>query len=469
MSASEILALDATAIAEAVRGGKLRARDAMDAALGAIGRRDAELNCFTHVMLTDAFAAADVIDARIAAGDDPGPLAGAPFAAKNLFDIAGVTTLAGSKILAENPPAQRDATVVARLKRAGACLVGATNMDEFAYGFVTENSHYGTTRNPHDTGRVAGGSSGGSAAAVAGGLAPLALGSDTNGSIRVPASFCGVFGLKPTYGRISRAGAFLFAASLDHVGPFARSVRDLALAFDLLHGADVRDPVCSARPVESVAVELNRGIGGLRIGVLGGYFQRGAQAEALAAVDKAARELGAAEIVELADVELARAAAFLITACEGGNLHLDRLRTRAGDFDPAVVDRLMAGALIPASWYLHAQRFRRVFQGQVRAVLERFDVLLAPATPCAAIRAGQQTIALDGKEVLARPNLGVFTQPLSFLGLPVVSAPVFERGALPLGVQIIGAPYREAAVLRVARRLEEAGVAAAPIAGSLAL
>ncbi len=454
MSSAEILALDATAIAAAVRSGTLRARQAVAASLETIRARDPELHCFTHVLEAEALRDADTIDRLIADGRDPGPLAGVPFAAKNLFDIAGLTTLAGSKILAANPPAACDAAVVARLKAAGAILVGATNMDEFAYGFVTENAHYGTTRNPRDTSRVAGGSSGGSAAAVAAGMVPLALGSDTNGSIRVPAAFCGVHGLKATYGRISRAGAFLFAASFDHVGPFARSARDLALAFDVLHGPDARDPVCSTRPPEPVLPLLESGLGGLRVGVLGGYFTRGAEPAVFAAVDKAARALGATEILELPEVELARAAAFLITAVEGGNLHLDRLRTRAADFDPAVVDRLTAGALIPASWYVHAQRFRRVFQEKVSRIFERADILIAPATPCAAIQAGQQMISFDGREIPARPNLGIFTQPISFIGLPVVCAPVVESGALPLAVQLIGAPYREAEVLRAARQLE---------------
>lgn len=453
---NEILIQDAIAVAEAVRTRKMSAREAVNAALAEIGARDGKMNCFTRVMAAEARGAADAVDARIRAGEDVGPLAGVPFAAKNLFDIAGVTTLAGSKILADNPPASRDATVVARLRAAGAILVGATNMDEFAYGFVTENAHYGTTRNPHDVERVAGGSSGGSAAAVAAGFAPVALGSDTNGSIRVPAAFCGVYGLKATYGRISRAGAFLFAASLDHVGPFARSVRDLALLFDLLQGHEERDPVSSRRAVEPVVPQLERGAKGLRVGVLGGYFARGGQAEVFTAVERAARVLGASEVVELPGVELARAAAFVITAVEGGNLHLDRLRTRAGDFDPAVVERLMAGALVPASWYLHAQRYRRVFRDRVREIFRGVDVLLAPATPCAAIHAGQTTISFDGKEIPARPNLGIYTQPISFIGLPVVAAPYFGGVELPVGVQVIGAPYQEAAVLRAARELERA-------------
>ena len=451
----EILRLDAWAIAEAVRGGRLRAREVAEASLAAIRERDAELNCFTRVLEDVALADADAVDARVAAGENAGALAGVPFAAKNLFDIAGVTTLAGSKILAGNAPAARDATAVARLRAAGAVLVGATNMDEFAYGFVTENAHYGATRNPHDTSRVAGGSSGGSAAAVAAGMVPLALGSDTNGSIRVPAALCGVYGLKPTYGRVSRAGAFLFAASLDHVGPFARSARDLAAVLDVLQGPDERDPVCSRRAAEPVTPRLEQGIAGLRVGVLGGYFAAGSEygrgaPEVFAAVEQVARIAGASEAAEWPDVETARAAAFLITAVEGGNLHLDRLRTRPGDFDPAVVERLMAGAIAPAAWYLQAQRFRRVFRERVRRVFERFDVLLAPATPCAAIRIGQKTIEFGGQEIPARANLGIYTQPISFIGLPVATVPVHEAGRLPVGVQVIGAPFREEAVLRVA-------------------
>src|ERR1700735_5638805 len=254
---------DATAVSLAVRTRKRSAREVTLASLETIRRHDSNLNCFTMVLENEALAQADAIDSRIAAGDDPGPLAGVPFAVKNLFDIAGHTTIAGSKIHAEKPAADRDAAVVERLKGAGAVLLGALNMDEYAYGFTTENTHYGPTRNPHDPDRVAGGSSGGSAAAVASGMVPLTVGSDTNGSIRVPAALCGVYGLKPTYGRISRAGAVLFAESFDHVGPFARSVRDIAVAFDVLHGPDPRDPVASTRPAEPVSSQLELGISGL--------------------------------------------------------------------------------------------------------------------------------------------------------------------------------------------------------------
>jgi AtzE family amidohydrolase len=335
-------------------------------------------------------------------------------------------------------------------------------MDEYAYGFTTENTHYGTTRNPHDTERVAGGSSGGSAAAVAADFAPLALGSDTNGSIRVPSAFCGVFGLKPTYGRLSRAGSVLFAQSLDHIGPFARSVRDLAHVFDLLQGPDPLDPVCTTRPPEPCLPVLEHGIEGLRIAVADGYFARFGQPEVFESVARAAKALGTNKTVTIPDADRARAAAYIITACEGSNLHLSDLRSRPQDFDPVVVERFLAGALLPNAWYLQAQRFRSVFREQMRQVFRTVDVILAPATPCSAIKIGQPMITLDSVQVASRPNLGVFTQPLSYIGLPIVSAPVYTPGTLPIGIQIVAAPYREAAALRVARRLELEGISQAP-------
>jgi AtzE family amidohydrolase len=234
--------------AEAVRAGRQTAADITRASLDRIRARDSSINAFTAVVADRALAAAARIDDLVRSGSDPGPLAGVPFAVKNLFDIEGITTLAGSRIDAVLPPAVRDATLVARLESAGAVLVGALNMDEYAFGFSTQNEHYGPTRNPHDLSRIAGGSSGGSAAAVAADLVPMSLGSDTNGSIRVPAALCGVFGLKPTYGRLSRAGTRLFAASFDHVGPFARSVGDIAAVYDALQGPDPTDPVCAIRP-----------------------------------------------------------------------------------------------------------------------------------------------------------------------------------------------------------------------------
>jgi AtzE family amidohydrolase len=449
----------ATELAAAVRDGHIPAARIARDTLDAIEKRDPAYNCFTAITADRALREAESVDRALASGHDPGPLAGVPYAVKNLFDVAGLVTLAGSTINRDHAPAGSDATIVQRLAAAGAVLVGALNMDEYAYGFTTENTHYGPTRNPHDLTRVAGGSSGGSAAAVAAGLVPLSLGSDTNGSIRVPAALCGIYGLKPTYGRLSRAGAAAFVDSIDHVGPFATTVADLAVAYDAMQGADLADPACATRPASFAVGEIERGIDGLRIAVAGDYFATGGMDEAHQALAEVARALGATQKVTLPEAARARAAAYVISASEGGNLHLADLRKRAGDFDPMTRDRLLAGALIPATWYLQAQRFRRWFRDRVREVFREVDIILAPATPCAAPLIGQETMMVGGVEMAMRPNLGLFTQPISFIGLPVVAVPIRPPDALPLGVQVIAAPWREVDALRVARFLEQAGVA----------
>jgi aspartyl-tRNA(Asn)/glutamyl-tRNA(Gln) amidotransferase subunit A len=366
---------------------------------------------------------------------------------------------------AKGAPASADATLIARLEAAGAVLVGGLNMGEYAYDFTGENAHDGPSRNPHDLAHMTGGSSGGSGAAVAGGLVPLALGSDTNGSIRVPSSFCGIFGLKPTYGRLSRAGTFPFVASIDHLGPFARSVADLALAYDAMQGPDPHDPAQADAPAAPAVPSLDQGIGGLRIARLGGYFAHAGEPAAFAAVDRVASALKAERTVELPGAAQARAAAYLITMVEGAALHLKRLQTRAEDFDPEVRDRLIAGALLPGVWVAQAQKYRRLFRAEALELFKDVDILLAPATPCRAPALGQKSFALDGKEVLLRPNVGIYTQPISFIGLPVAAVPVWTTGErLPIGVQVIAPPWREDLALRVARVLEREGVAAAPVA-----
>ena len=446
--------LDAVAIAQRIRNREITAIEVIEKTLEQIEQRNNKLNCFTTVTPERAIAQALEIDQMIAQGQDPGVLAGVPFAVKNLFDIEGIITLAGSKINRDNPPATEDATAITKLQTAGAILVGALNMDEYAYGFVTENSHYGATPNPHDPSRIVGGSSGGSAAAVAADLVTLTLGSDTNGSIRVPAALAGVYGFKPTYGRLSRRGVFLFASSLDHIGPFARSVRDIVTAFDILQGADERDPVCTTKPTQLCLPNINQGIAGLRIALADGYFATGATPEALSAVEKIAHRLQVTQTITIPESDRAKAAAYIITAVEGSNLHLPNLRSRPQDFDPATRDRFLAGALIPASWYLQAQRFRSWYRRQLQIIFQQVDIILAPTTPCIAPLLGQEKMTIAGEEILVRPHLGRFTQPLSFIGLPVLSIPVTEPGKLPLGVQIIAAPYNESLILRVAAVLE---------------
>src|SRR5207249_877654 len=311
----------ARSIAASVRAGKTRARDVVAGALERIARRNAALNAFTAVLGERALADADAIDRRLAAGDDPGPLAGVPFAAKNLFDVAGLATLAGSKINAGHPPATRDAAAVARLRAAGAVLV---------------------------------------------------------------------------------------AWSFDHVGPFARHVADLASAFDAIAGPDPLDPACSTLPPPRCSGELERGIDGLRLAVAGGHFARLAADEALAAVTRVAAALGARREVSLPEAHRARAAAQVITACEGSAYHLENLRARAADFDPMIRDRLLAAALLPAAAYLRAQRFRAWYRARVAEVFREVDVLLAPTTPWTAPAIGAPwTTRIDGTEVPTRGHLGV--------------------------------------------------------------
>jgi aspartyl-tRNA(Asn)/glutamyl-tRNA(Gln) amidotransferase subunit A len=448
-------------IALAVAGKKMSALAATEAALTRIAQHDSVLNAFTDVTADRARSKAKAIDAAIAAGKPAGPLAGVPFAVKNLFDVQGLSTRAGSKINRDLPPAARDATLVERMEAAGAVLVGALNMGEYAYDFTGENVHDGPSRNPHDPTRMSGGSSGGSGSAVGGGLVPIALGSDTNGSIRVPSSFCGIFGLKPTYGRLSRARSFPFVSSFDHLGPFARSVGDLALAYDAMQGPDAADAGCAMRPAELATPSLTQDIGGLRVAIAGGYFQQNVFPEAVEAVARVAKALGAMRTVEIPEAARARAAAYVITTTEGASLHLERLRKRPDDFDPAVRDRLIAGAMIPAPFVDKAQKFRRWYRAQVLELFKTVDLILAPATPCVAPKLGQVNFVLDGVELPVRANIGIHTQPISFIGLPVVAVPV-PLEPMPIGVQLIAAPWREDIALRAAYALERMGVAAAP-------
>jgi len=447
-------------IARRIRSGEVSAVAVLAQTRAVIEAQDGSLNCFTATTFERAQREAAAIDARRSRGESLPPLAGVPYAVKNLFDVAGVTTLAGAKVNAGNPAAAGDAHLVARMHEAGAVLVGALNMDEHAYGFTCENTHFGATRNPRDHARVSGGSSGGSAAAVAAGLVPVTLGSDTNGSIRVPASFCGVFGLKPTYGRLSRSGCFPFVDSLDHVGPLAATVADLAMSYDALQGRDERDHACAQRDIEPVG-ETPALPAGTRIGILGGWFQDWAGPAARRAVQMAAAALGATQRCELTSAASARAAAFVITGAEGGALHREKLLTRYAEFEPASRDRLVAGSLIPASWLLEAQRVRKRAYLEALDLFGRFDLLLAAATPDYAPLIGSESFTVNGRTVPTRASLGVLTQPISCIGLPVCAAPLWpDPGVnLPVGAQLIAAPWREDLCLAGAAVLERAGVA----------
>jgi AtzE family amidohydrolase len=448
-------------IRSALAGGELSAREIADHSLAAIERQNPRINAWTQITHERMRGEADALDRQRRQGSALPALAAVPYALKNLFDVAGFTTLAGARLLQSRPSATHDAWAVQRLAGAGGLLSGMLNMDAYAYGFTTENSHFGATHNPHDLTRIAGGSSGGSAAAVAAGLVNFSLGSDTNGSIRVPASLCGVFGLKPTFGRLSRSGTHAFVGSLDHIGPLASRVDDLVQVYDALLGRDKADAFQAAKAHYPITPLLQQGSEGLRFAVLGGYFQEWCDAPARAAVAAVAKALGADEEIVLADAELARTSAFILTASEAGNSYLPALRSSAQLFEPFSRERLLAGAMIPAAWYVQAQRFRRHFQQQVLPLFTTVDVLIAPATPTSATLIGQPTMRINGSDLPVRASMGMLAQPISFLGLPVVSVPLRTAGGLPIGVQLIAAPFNEEVCLRAAWVLEQMGIAAA--------
>jgi aspartyl-tRNA(Asn)/glutamyl-tRNA(Gln) amidotransferase subunit A len=421
-------------IASDVRAGRLRA---VDVAREALVRIDAgaDLLAITRVLAQRALDEAAQVDAKVACGQDPGPLAGVPYAVKDLFDVAGLATTAGAARLEFAEPAGADAEAIQRLQAAGAVLCATCNMDEFAYGFVTDNARWGITRNPHDRARFAGGSSGGSAAAVAAGLVHFALGSDTNGSIRVPASLCGVFGIRPTQGSLPTAGTFPFVHSFDTIGAFARSAADLALVDAVLRGDT---------PAGSVHIEP---------ALLGGWFAQDLTPEMVAALAM----LGPLPTVELEGVAQARSAAFLVTAYEGGHLHADALRSDALSYDPATRDRLLAGAALPAAVHARALACRDVFAARLQALLDRHGVLIAPVVMGPAPLIADPVVRIGDRDLPARANLGLFAQPISFVGVPVVTAPLAVPG-LPLGVQLIGAKGSDRALIGYAARLEAQGL-----------
>ena len=432
------------ALAASVRKGEISARDLTVKTLADIEARDKDYNCVTRLLMHRALEAAERVDRLVLQGQDPGLLAGVPFGIKDLFDVRGEITTAGSKVLANDPPAMQDATLVAHMIAAGAIPIALTNMDEFAYGFATINAHYGNTRNPHAPERLAGGSSGGSAAGVAARMFSIGLGSDTNGSIRVPASLCGIWGVRATQGRLSVEGSYPFVPSLDTVGPFADSAGGLKACFEALCVRSLAD------------VDVGR----LRIARLGGWFGENMSAPMQTAIDTLSMALGATDVVELPEVARARAAAFVISASEGAGQHLKRLRTQAADYDPAVRDRLLAGALLPSTLIFQAHRLRHWFRDRMHEAFAKTDILLAPALVGEAPRFDQPEIEIGGKMVSARANLGLYTQPLTLAGFPVLTVPMKVPG-LPLGAQLIARPGREDQLFALAEKLETDGLAEA--------
>jgi aspartyl-tRNA(Asn)/glutamyl-tRNA(Gln) amidotransferase subunit A len=453
----------ATECTAAFSSGEISALEIATATLERITQANPSLNAFIEIHSERAITEANALDKARMRGEKLATLSAVPYAVKNLFDVKNITTLAGAKLHAKNPPAKQDAKLIRNIHAVGGIFTGTLNMDAYAYGFTTENTHFGATHNPRDLARSAGGSSGGTGAAIAAGLVPIGLASDTNGSIRVPSSLCGVFGLKPTFGRLSRSGTLPFVASLDHLGPLATTTQDLALAYDAMQGADPNDHACAQKPVQLVVSELPRGIDGLRIARLTGYFDEYAGTEARWAAQITANAFQATEEVELPGVAQARAAAYLITAAESGALYKDALSKNIELFEPLSLERLIAGSLLPAAWYQRALRYRQVYYERVMALFEHYDLLIAPATPVTAPLLGQPNIKIGSNELATRPNMGLLTQPISFIGLPVAVAPLWPGNGLPIGVQLIAPPWREDICLRAAFALEEIKLASSRI------
>jgi aspartyl-tRNA(Asn)/glutamyl-tRNA(Gln) amidotransferase subunit A len=466
-------------IARTVRAGDRRARDVVEEHLAVLEVRDPELHACLLVTADDARAEADAVDAAVAAGDDPGPLAGVPVVVKDNLCTRGVATTCGSRILEGwHPP--YTATAVERLRAAGAVLLAKTNLDEFAMGSSTENSAYGPTRNPRDPSRVPGGSSGGSAAAVAAGYAPIGLGSETGGSVRQPAALCGVVGVKPTYGLVSRYGLVAFASSLDQIGPFGTTVTDAARVLDVIGGHDPLDSTSIPDAQPSIEDVLGEGVSGLRVGVIQELSDvGGVEPEVRASVDAAAAALGAAgakvEDVSVPSTVYGVSAYYLIAPAEASSnlarydgvrygLRIDadditamNARTRAAGFGAEVKRRIMLGTYALSAgyydaYYGKAQRVRTLILRDFERIYEQCDVLLCPTSPTVAFELGART-----EDPLAMYLSDTCTIPTNLAGHAAMSVP-FGNGAhdLPIGMQVLAPALGEPAMFRVAKALEDA-------------
>jgi aspartyl-tRNA(Asn)/glutamyl-tRNA(Gln) amidotransferase subunit A len=455
MPVEQLISLTIAEAARAFRARELSPVELTRACLKRIEALDGRLNAFVTVLPERALAEAQQAEARLAAGRLRGPLDGIPFALKDLYETAGVRTTAGSKILADYIP-ERDCTCARRLNEAGAVLLGKLNMHEWAYGTTTAVSHFGPCHNPWDLGRISGGSSGGSAAALAASLCLGSLGSDTGGSIRIPAALCGIVGLKPTYGRVSKQGLIPLSESLDHAGPMARSVEDAALILQAIAGPDPDDPTTSDRPVPNYAASLNGGVGGLRIGAPRRDALSGASEDVLQAIEEALRTLASlgAAVVKVAAPWLAQANAIWpnIAGPEAAHYHRRNLEERPQDIAEPVRKRLLTGQNVSAVEYLRGLDEQRRIKAEVARLFADIDLLVTPTTPSTATRI-EDELAVSGRESHSHH----FTAPFNITGQPAISLPCgFDAQGLPIGLQIIGRPWEEESVLRLAHAYEQA-------------
>jgi aspartyl-tRNA(Asn)/glutamyl-tRNA(Gln) amidotransferase subunit A len=422
--------------------------------------RLATLNAFITVTADVALAQARDAEREIGRGEYRGPLHGIPVSLKDLFDTRGIRTTCGSRILSEHVPAG-DAAVTERLRAAGAVLLGKTAMHEFAFGVTTDNPHYGPTRNPWRPDRIPGGSSGGSGAAVAAGLGPASLGTDTGGSVRIPAALCGVVGLKPTYGRVSRHGVFPLSWTLDHVGPLTRRVEDAAIVLQAIAGPDRRDASTLGHDVPDFVAGLREPLAGKRVGVLTDEYHKEMAGDVRAQFDAALDVLASlglpAEPVPFPFPRAVQTSAFAVIRAEAASVHEEWMRERPGDYGPETLDLLRQGLFVTATQYLRAQKVRALLLREMEEILRPYAALVLPTTPAVAPAIKQKTIALEGRDVEVRGLLTQFTRLINLTGLPAISVPCgFGADGLPVGLQIVGRPLDEQTILAIAHAYEQA-------------
>jgi aspartyl-tRNA(Asn)/glutamyl-tRNA(Gln) amidotransferase subunit A len=455
--ADDLCWLDVGQLSAAIRARDVTPIEVADAYLRRIERVDPSLNAYITVLADQARQAAQAAEAELAAGHYRGPLHGVPVGVKDLFDVAGVPTTMGSSILRDNV-ATTDATVVSRLKQAGAIILGKHNLHEFAFGITSENPHFGAVHNPWDLERVPGGSSGGTAAAVAAGLCAAGLGSDTGASIRAPASFCGIVGFKPTYSRVSRAGALPLAWSLDHVGPLARSVADCGLVLQAIAGHDPRDPTSSDMSAPDFNADLGLGVAGLRLGVPRDYFFEVVEPDVERLVRAAIGTLenlgGIVQEIELPHVKHAQVAGNVIMSSEAAAWHRDWLRERPDDYGRDVLARIRGGLLVRAVEYLGSQQMRSLVQQDFASAFERVDVVLGPTVPLVAPPVGRTFEPIGPLNLPARGIANRTTIPCNLTGMPAISVPCGFSDGLPVGLQIMAPAFAEPLALRVAAAYE---------------
>ncbi|MHB1132420.1 MAG: amidase [Chloroflexota bacterium] len=442
-----------------VRRGEVSPMELVAAALHQIHAVDGLVNAYITVLADEAQAAARNAEQKIARGGYAGPLHGIPIALKDLFYTKGVRTTGGSRVLKDFVPAE-DATVVARLRAAGAVILGKTNMSEFAVGGTGTNPHYGSPRNPWDLERISGGSSSGSAVAVACGMAAAALGSDTGGSVRIPAALCGVTGLKPTYGRVSLHGVIPCAPSLDHVGPLVRTAEDAAIVLAAIAGWDERDPTTSRERVPDYLAEMGQGLQGLKIAVLREYIDAGIQQGVRAAFEESVqvlRDLGShVDEVTIPFSGDALAAPTAIFLTELAAYHEPYLRTRGEEYGPEVRERVELGRRVPPEDYQRALRVRALVAEQLRAVFQRFDAIICPTEPATAPRFGEDHLVFDGVPEPIGTAVVRLTRMFNLTGLPAVTVPCgFDSLGLPTGLQIVAAPFAEGTALGIANAYQQ--------------